>query len=84
MSALVAFIVPAFNAAATLGDTLASLLKQTEHNWRAIIVDDGSTDGTGEIARRFDDPRIAVMSRLRTSSVSSTRTTALRRAMFSA
>ena len=46
MSALVTFIVPAFNAAATLGDTLTSLLKQTEHNWRAIIVDDGSTDAT--------------------------------------
>lgn len=62
MSALVAFVVPAFNAAATLGDTLGSLLQQTGHNWRAIIVDDGSTDRTGEIARRFDDPRIAVMS----------------------
>ena len=62
MSALVTFIVPAFNAATTLGDTLTSLLEQTEHNWRAIIVDDGSTDGTGEIARRLDDPRIGVMS----------------------
>src|SRR2546423_3757367 len=43
-------IVPAYNAETTLADTLASLHDQTFPDWEAIIVDDGSTDRTAEIA----------------------------------
>jgi len=50
-TAPVTVIVPAYNEAATLGETVASLLDQTVSPAEIIVVDDGSTDGTGEIAR---------------------------------
>ncbi len=56
----VSVIVPARDAAATLGATLASLLAQTLPNWEAIVVDDGSADGTAEVVAAVGDPRIRV------------------------
>jgi len=46
----VSVIVPAFNAARTLGETLASVGAQTRAADEIIVVDDGSTDATAEIA----------------------------------
>jgi len=51
-SALVSVIVPCFNQARFLPDCLASLQAQTYPHWEAIIVNDGSTDDTADIARR--------------------------------
>lgn len=49
----VSVIVPAFNAAATIAETLESLLAQTFRGWEAIVVDDGSTDATDGVVRTF-------------------------------
>jgi biofilm PGA synthesis N-glycosyltransferase PgaC len=46
-------IVPAYNEAESIGDTVASLLAQTVLPERIIVVDDGSTDETGSIARSY-------------------------------
>ena len=46
-------IVPAHNEAARIGDTLAALAGQTDLKFRLVVVDNASTDGTGDIARRF-------------------------------
>lgn len=54
-SALVSVIIPCFNQARFLPDCLASLQAQTYPHWEAIIINDGSTDETGAVARRYVD-----------------------------
>ena len=44
-------VIPAYNSAGFLGETLESLAAQTYRNFETILVDDGSTDATVEIAR---------------------------------
>ncbi|MDB5460756.1 MAG: glycosyl transferase family 2, partial [Caulobacteraceae bacterium] len=46
-------IIPCRNGAATLAKSLRSLKKQTFRRWRAIIVDDGSTDGSRRVAEQW-------------------------------
>lgn len=53
-------IIPAFNAAATLPATLASLHRQTCTDWEALVVDDGSTDATRAIAAAAG-PRVRLL-----------------------
>lgn len=55
-------VIPCFNAAATLGDTLASLVAQSFGDWEALVVDDGSTDGSLALAlaAAARDPRIRI------------------------
>jgi glycosyltransferase involved in cell wall biosynthesis len=50
---LVSVVIPAYNAAPVLGAALGSVQRQTHPHIEAIIVDDGSTDNTAEIARQF-------------------------------
>jgi GT2 family glycosyltransferase len=49
----VSMIVPCYNAAATLADTLTSVQAQTHESWEAICIDDGSTDQTPELLARM-------------------------------
>src|SRR6266480_453184 len=48
----VTVIIPAYNEAESVGDTIQSLLAQTVPPDQIILVDDGSTDGTGDVGRR--------------------------------
>lgn len=48
---LVSVVVPAFNAEATIGETLRSARSQTYGNLEIIVVDDGSTDSTCALVR---------------------------------
>jgi GT2 family glycosyltransferase len=58
----VSVIVPAFNAAPYIDETIASVVSQSLDDWELIVVDDGSTDGSadiaGEWARRDDRVRL--------------------------
>ncbi|MEO1275980.1 MAG: glycosyltransferase family 2 protein [Pseudomonadota bacterium] len=54
-------IVPAYNAAATIGETLDSLLAQTFTDFEIVVVDDGTPDDTLDIVAHYDDPRIRVV-----------------------
>ncbi|MEM0982811.1 MAG: glycosyltransferase family 2 protein [Planctomycetota bacterium] len=53
MSAAVRVIVPMFDSARTVGETLRSLEAQTFRDWRCVVVDDGSTDDGPENVREF-------------------------------
>jgi glycosyltransferase involved in cell wall biosynthesis len=59
---LVSVVTPAYNGAEYLAECIESVLSQTYQNWEYVIVDNCSTDGTGEIARRYaaKDSRIRV------------------------
>jgi glycosyltransferase involved in cell wall biosynthesis len=51
----VSIIVTCYNYAAYLQACLESLLQQSYSNWECIIIDDGSTDHTGKLAKSFVD-----------------------------
>lgn len=61
--AKVAVIIPAYNASRTLSNSVKSLMQQTLKDLQIIIVNDGSTDNTSDIARYFadEDSRILVL-----------------------
>lgn len=58
---LATVIIPVYNVAPFIADALASALRQTYPNFEVVVVDDGSTDGSGAICRRFRDPRLRVI-----------------------
>jgi glycosyltransferase involved in cell wall biosynthesis len=63
MSALVSILIPAYNAETTIADTLDSAVSQTWPDKEIIVVDDGSTDRTVAVARRYAARNVTVVSR---------------------
>lgn len=59
----VSFVMPAYNAGKYLAEAIESICRQTYRDWELIVVNDGSTDGTTGILKRFEaaDPRIKVI-----------------------
>lgn len=55
MTARVSVIIPCFNAGSLLEETLDSALSQTTPAHEVIVIDDGSTDESPEIARKFGE-----------------------------
>jgi glycosyltransferase involved in cell wall biosynthesis len=54
----VSVIIPAYNQACYLKEALQSVIEQSFEDFEAVVVDDGSTDNTSEIAHSFTDPRV--------------------------
>jgi glycosyltransferase involved in cell wall biosynthesis len=48
---LVSVIIPVYNGASLIRDTIESVRRQTYRNWECIIVDDGSTDDTAPVVK---------------------------------
>ncbi|QNQ08736.1 glycosyltransferase family 2 protein [Sphingomonas alpina] len=58
---VVSVIMAAYNGAALVGETIASLQAQTLSDFEIVVVDDRSTDDTLAILRAIDDPRLRVI-----------------------
>ena len=52
---LISVIIPAFNHEEFIGEALDSVLDQTYRNLEVIVVDDGSTDNTKEVLKRYEE-----------------------------
>ncbi|UZD23036.1 glycosyltransferase family 2 protein [Algoriphagus halophytocola] len=61
----VSIIIPCFNNAALVAETLTSVKNQSASNWECVLVDDGSTDGSLAVAHSFakEESRFTVLSR---------------------
>ncbi|MFF4696533.1 bifunctional polysaccharide deacetylase/glycosyltransferase family 2 protein [Streptomyces chattanoogensis] len=57
----VTVLVPAYNEEAGIESTVRSLLASTHRQLQIIVIDDGSTDRTADLAGRIDDPRVLVI-----------------------
>jgi glycosyltransferase involved in cell wall biosynthesis len=60
---LVSVLLPAYNAGTTIAAALESVRRQDEPRWECVVVDDGSVDATGAVARcaKVNDPRFRVL-----------------------
>jgi glycosyltransferase involved in cell wall biosynthesis len=63
MAPTISILLPAFNSEEHLAEAVHSILSQTYEDFELLIIDDGSTDRTREIARTLatDDPRIRLL-----------------------
>jgi glycosyltransferase involved in cell wall biosynthesis len=76
---LVSVIMPVYNGADYIGHAIESVLTQDYRNFELIVIDDGSTDTTGQVVRSYNDQRIKYF-RQDGSGVSSARNAGIRRA----
>lgn len=60
MSPLVSVLIPTYNRAATLGQTLDSIFSQSLQDFEIILVDDASTDSTPDLLATYRDPRLHI------------------------
>lgn len=54
----ISVLMAVFNGAKYLKQSIKSILEQTYYDFEFIIIDDASTDSTGDIVKAFNDPRI--------------------------
>ena len=78
---LVSIIMPTYNCAKFIKETIESVLNQTYENWELVIVDDCSNDNTEEIVESFNDKRIKYHKLEKNSGAAVARTTAMKMAI---
>ena len=73
MAPRVTVFVPVYNRAHVLRETLDSVLAQTFGDFELLVLDDGSTDGSPDVARAISDPRVRVEVHERNRGIPATR-----------
>ncbi len=77
---LVSIIMPLYNAAGFVKETIESVLAQTYQNFELLITNDCSTDNSVEIVESFRDPRIKLFHNEQNSGAAKTRNRSIREA----
>lgn len=77
---LISIIMPTYNCAKFIKETIQSVINQTYENWELVIVDDCSNDNTEEIVASFNDKRIKYHKLEKNSGAAVARTTAMKMA----
>lgn len=80
MDELVSIIMPSYNTAQFIVDSIKSVQAQTYTNWELIIIDDCSTDNSLEVIRSFKDERIVLLQNEVNSGAAKSRNYGLREA----
>lgn len=81
MNDLVSIIMPSYNTAGFIAETIESVINQTYHNWELLIVDDCSSDNTDEVVKPYlADTRIKYFKNEKNSGAAVSRNRALREA----
>lgn len=62
--AKVSVIIPMYNSEKYIKNTINSVIEQTFNDWELIVVDDGSSDNSIEVAKSFNDERIRLIESL--------------------
>ncbi|MBX9660035.1 MAG: glycosyltransferase [Nitrospiraceae bacterium] len=81
-SPLITVVVPAYNRATTITDSVRSVQAQTYANWELIVVDDGSSDSTPQVVAKLakEDPRIRLIQQPRNGGAQAARNAGIRAA----
>ena len=81
MAGLVSIIMPSYNTASFIAESIQSVLSQTYKEWELIIIDDFSSDSTDEVVKPYlDDERIKYIKNEKNSGAAVSRNRALREA----
>lgn len=72
-------IIPLYNKAEFVSRTIDSVLSQSVKGFEVIVIDDGSTDNSGEVVSKYNDPRIRLIQQ-KNAGVSAARNTGIRNA----
>ena len=59
---MISVIIPLYNKVNTVERAVRSVLDQTVSEFELIVVNNGSTDGSEDVVKRIDDPRIILIS----------------------
>jgi glycosyltransferase involved in cell wall biosynthesis len=79
MGPRVSVVIPAYNAASTIGQTLDSVFSQTFRDFEVVVVDDGSTDQTRDVVAGYGG-RIRVLTKVNEAKPAATRNIGVRAA----
>ena len=77
---LVSIIMPSWNTAKFIGESIQCVIDQTYQNWELLIVDDCSTDNTDEVVTSYKDGRIKYFKNEKNSGAALARNRAMREA----
>lgn len=76
---MISVVVPLYNKKSSIKSTIESVLAQSYSDFELLVVDDGSTDGSTDVVKSFDDKRIRLISK-ENGGVSSARNEGIREA----